>query len=260
MLHYLLDPDAFAENPAVAVFSLLGLAFTVWMLVDAYRRGAEFFWYFVIFFLQPIGTLVYFFAVFLPGFRLPRVGAAGPRWQRKLSLDELRYRTGRAPTVVNRMALAERLMETGAHREAIPLLDAVLAVDGQYCPALHDLARCHVAVGEPARAVPVLRRLIDRDRRWSDYRAWRTLIEAHDVQGQPAEALAACRELEKMMPTLENKCRLAERLIDTGHRTEAADLLDRALEDLHYAPVGARWRNWRWAREARRLLKEADAA
>jgi hypothetical protein len=29
------------------------------------------------------------------------------------------------------------------------------------------------------------------------------------------------------------------------------------LKDYHYSPWSARWRNWNWAREARRLLGEA---
>ena len=36
--------------------------------------------------------------------------------------------------------------------------------------------------------------------------------------------------------------------------------LDQALEDFHYAPWGNRLRNWRWARTARTLLREAESA
>ena len=45
---------------------LMQAAMTIAMLVDAYRRGVEVWWYYLIFFLQPIGVWVYLFAVFLP--------------------------------------------------------------------------------------------------------------------------------------------------------------------------------------------------
>lgn len=40
---------------------LLSYAFSIWMLVDAYQRGAEHYWYLIIFF--PFGEWVYFFLV-----------------------------------------------------------------------------------------------------------------------------------------------------------------------------------------------------
>jgi hypothetical protein len=103
----------------------------------------------------------------------------------------------------------------------------------------------------------MLERLLQRDPHWSDHRAWRTLIEVQEARGLPDEALKACRELERRSPTLENKCLLAEHLIDMNLGSEAADLLDQALDDHYFSPFGRRWRNWRWARRARQLLKEA---
>ncbi len=248
------------SSPWASTLYLLEMAFTIWMLVDAYRRGAEFFWFWIIFLFQPIGPWVYFFAVKLRDLRVPRVGIGAGTGRRRLSLDELRYHAERTPTVTNRLALAERLMEKGQHRDAIPPLEAILKMEPGYCTALHDLALCHLACGEPAQALPCLKRLLDRDHRWSDYRAWRTLLTAHDALNQPDQALQTMRELAKMVPTLENICHLAERLLDRGAKSEAVAVLDQALDDYHYSPMGSKWRNWRWAREARVLLREAETA
>ena len=235
------------------------MAFTIGMIVHAYRNGSEMLWYWVILFFQPFGAWIYFFAVFLRNARFGRGISTGPLWQRKLSLDELRYRAERTPTVVNRMALAQALMAKGKHADAIALLEAVMAADDIYCQPMHDLAVCHLAGKEPAKAVALLKRLLQRDYRWSHYLAWRTLIDAHSACNEPAEALKACRELEKMVPTLENKCLLAEHLLDHHLQSEAIELLDQALEDHAYAPLNKRLKNWQWARLAQRLLKEAEA-
>jgi hypothetical protein len=253
----------FADSPlALQALYLLQLAFTIWMAVDAYHRAGEQFWIWIIVVFQPLGPWIYFFAVKLRSMRLPGLPSrnAGARWERKQSLDELRYRVERTPTVANRLALAQRLMDKDMHDDAIVHIEAILQVEPGYCQALHALAECRLATGEPTHAVHALEKLIQRDRRWSHYRAWRTLIEAHLARREPADALQACRELEKQLPTLENKCLLAEHLLDNHLKSEAVDLLDRALEDHHYAPFGTRLRNWRWARTARKLLAEAENA
>jgi hypothetical protein len=245
--------------PVVQALGLLQVAFTVWMMVDAYRRRAEPFWYWVILLFQPVGAWVYFFAVKFRTLRLSRIGPA-LSWERNLSLGELRHRVERAPTVANRFALADRLMEKGVHAEAVPHLEAVLAVEPDYCAALHALAECRLATGAADEAVAPLEKLLQRDHRWGNYRGWRTLIDVQLARGRAADALTACRELEKRLPTLENKCLLAEHLLTNGTPAEAVPLLDQALADHQYAPWGARWRNWRWARAARRLLTEAEKA
>jgi hypothetical protein len=233
----------------------LQLAMTIGMLVHIYRSGAEHYWFWIVLFFQPIGAWIYFFAVVVRGFRF----SGGISWERKLSLNELQYKTERAPTVHNRTALAERLMELGRHREAIPLLEAVLAMDDIYLQPVHDLALCRLESGQPMEAVTLLKRLLERDPRWSNYRAWRTLVDAHLACNQPVESLKACRELARMAPTLENQCLLGEHLIDCGQKPEAIQVLDQALEDHAYMPFGKRLKNWRWARLANRLLKEAQS-
>jgi hypothetical protein len=231
--------------------------FTIAMLIHVYRSGAEPFWYFIILFLQPVGAWAYFIIVFGRGFRLGGA-ATGPVWQKRLSLEELRYHAERMPTVNNRLALAQGLMAKSRHREAIPILEGVLAADQIHCQAMHDLALCHLACGAPEQAVAMLQRLLQRDYRWAYYKAWRTLIDAQGACKKPEEALKACRELAKMVPTLENKCLLAEHLLDNDLKPEAIEVLDQALEDHAYAPLGKRLKNWRWARQAHRLLREAE--
>ena len=234
------------------------LLFTAAMIFHVYRFNSEPLWYFVILFLQPVGAWVYFFVIVVRGFRLG--GSSGPLWQKRLTLAELHYHADRMPTVKNRLALAEGLMAKGKHAEALPILEAVLATDHIHCQAMHDLALCHLACGEPERAVAMLETLLARDYRWSYYRAWRTMIDAQSACDRPAEALKACRELAKMVPTLENKCLLAEHLLDNKLAPDAVELLDQALEDLAYQSLGKRLKNWRWARDARRLLRQAETA
>jgi hypothetical protein len=244
-------------------------AFTVWMLIDAYRRPAEYFWFWVILLFQPIGPWIYFFVVKLPDFT---GGGHGSGWQpsgggwlanlfhRRPSIEELRYQAEHVPTLANSLALAERLVERNEHEEALPHLESALAREPDHCQVLFLHALCHAELNRPEKAVPELEKVIARDRGWSDYSAWRLLVRARSAMQDAPGALTTCRELARIAPTLRHRCLLAEHLIADGQSAEARDLLQRALEDYRFAPSGVRRLNRQWAGQAKRLLKQASAA
>jgi hypothetical protein len=247
--------EFFVEYPFLA---LLQLAFTVWMLIDAYNRSAEFLWFWLIFLFQPIGAWVYFFAVKVKDWRSPQ-GFSLPLLQSGPSLKELRYRTEQSPTLANHLALAQRLIVQHEYTEAAPHLESALKVEPDHCQVLYCLALCHVRQGRADQAIPLLDRLLARDSRWSNYAAWHLLLEARDDLGDSENALRACREMVRLSPTLQHQCMLAEHLSAQGQTQEAYDLLDRALRDFSFAPGHVRWRNRRWARQARRLQRQCVA-
>jgi hypothetical protein len=250
--------DLIFANPLLSVAQT---AFMVWMLVDAYRRQADTFWFLLIFFVPFIGAWAYFFVVKARDFQALRIGSISPGglFQRRPSLDELRYRAEHMPTLVNQVNLAQRLIELGQHAEAIPYLQAALKTEPEHAPALYSLAVCHKEMGHPDWAVPLLQGLLSRDPRWSNYVAWHLLIEARTQAGDAAGALEACRELARLAPTLEHTCLLAEHLLAGGRTEEARNVLERSLRDHDYAPGPIRRRNRRWASAARRLRKRVEA-
>ena len=97
---------------------MVDMAFTIWMLVDAYRRPAEQFWYWVIFLFQPIVPRPYF----LPSnwattwaAAAVEAAASGGGWSLPFfnSRPSIRscYQAEHVPTLANSLALAERLVE-----------------------------------------------------------------------------------------------------------------------------------------------------
>jgi hypothetical protein len=240
------------------IITLLQTAFMVWMLVDAYRRGAEYYWFWVILFLPGIGSWVYFFVVKVQSGDFANLSLGG--WfHRGPSLDQLRYQADQTPTMANHLALGERLVELGRHDEAVPNLEAALKTEPDHGMALFCLATCYKALGRPTEAVSLLERLHKRDPRWGDYAALRLLIEVRDEIADHAGTLENCRELVRRAPTLQHRCLLAERLLEEGQTKEARILLDQALRDHDYAPGHVRRRNGRWIGQARRLAREAAA-
>jgi hypothetical protein len=238
------------------ILSLIQAGFMVWMLLDARRRAeAEPFWFWVILFVPFLGAWVYFFVMVVPDLKLGRLAA----WfQPRASLDEMRYRTETTPTLVNHVALAQRLMEQGGHDEALPHLEAARKLEPEHGLVLYTLARCHVEQGHPQLATPILEGLLKRDPRWSNYAGWRLLARARAESDDAEGAVQACRDLVRLAATMEYTCLLGEYLLAAGQTIEAQTLLENTLRDHDFAPGIIRRRNRRWAREARRLLREAD--
>jgi hypothetical protein len=240
------------DHPLV---SLLQLALMVWMLIDSRRRAeVDPYWFWIILFVPVLGAWAYFFVVFVPSLKPGRLAA----WFRgRPSLDELRYRAEHMPSLVNRVALAQRLMEEGDPAEALPHLQAALKQEPEHGLLLYTLARCHLQQGHPELATPILEGLTAREPRWSNYAGWRLLAEARAAAGDAAGAAQSCRELARLAATLEYHCLLAEYLLEAGQTVEARAVLEQALRDHDYSSA-SRSRNARWAREARRLLKQAE--
>jgi hypothetical protein len=231
--------------------SLIQGAFTIWMLVDCYRRQAETFWFWVIFFIPGLGAWAYFFAVKIGDFR----GVNLSFLQRQASLEELRYRAEQVPTLANHLAFAERLIEKHDYAAALPQLEAAQKKEADHGQVLYLTALCHARAGRPEQALPFLEKLNQRDPRWSGYKSWLLLVETHALSGNQPAALESCRHLVKLSPTLQHKCLLAEHLAQDGCADEARRLLEGALQDHHFAAGPIRRRNRRWASEARQLLK-----
>ena len=183
----------FAESyPILSAFQML---FTIGMMVDAYRRGVEQYWYYFIPFVPFIGAWTYFFAIFLPHFTL-----TSPFWERKTPVEELRFRAKSTPTFANDFALGHRLTEMGRFEEAIEPLQNARKREPDHAPACFHLARCLYEIGQPAEALPFVQRILDKEPRFEDYAAWRLLMQIQTEMDLDEAALDTARQLVKQSP------------------------------------------------------------
>jgi hypothetical protein len=235
------------------ILSLVMTAFTIWMLVDAQRHGQNYNWFWIILFLQPIGPFIYFFVEMRHRFSIPGLGRL---FERKTPLAELEYRVRQTPTMANHLDLAERLIDLGRYEEAIAPLELVRKQDADFAPGSFNLARCHYELGRSAEAEPLLARVVVKDPRWEDYKAWRFLLMVQEDLKQDDNALETARQLVKTSPRMEHKVLLAGQLARLNHDGEARLVLENAIQEQQFVTGPVRRVNRKWVKEAKRLLRD----
>ncbi len=232
------------------LLALLQTAFMIWMMVDAAKRRADYYWFLII--LLPFGEWIYFFVVKIHDFKQLR-GRLLPA--KRPSLRELRFRARQTPSVLNQRQLADGLHDAGHYEEAAAGYAEVLAKDAAEVGARYGAARCKLALGDPAGAIEDLRAVVASKPSYRDFAAWLDLAETLRRQGRLQEAVSEAQRLVGRSSRPANQVTLARCLIDAGQTEAGERVLREILEELRYAPRHHRRSARPAAAEARGLLR-----
>ncbi len=230
----------------------LAIAFNVWMIVDAIRRRAEFYWYLIILFV-PFGSLIYFALVKVKDWKsgkpaLPSKSAGG--------IEELRKKLVLTPSVANKLELADALEAAERHDEAAPLFREVLSQADDNKQALHGLARCEMGAGNFAAAVDHFDRLLNLDNAYRDYSAALDYAEALWQNGQRDDAIDLLTGLVGVSTRVNHHVALAHYLSTDGRTPRAREVLEKGLSNFDSSPDFVRRRDEKWAKRAQKMLDE----
>lgn len=234
----------------------LQMAFSIWMLVDAVRRRAPEYWWLIV--LVPFGEVAYFLAVKLPDMQFHR-GLRRQLFGKRVSLQQLRTNYAETPSHQNRVALAQKLHDTGQHAEAADLFEKVLRNDENDKDSLYGYALCCLNSERADMAVRALERLVDIDISYRDYAPCEDLARLYREGGDQAtgreRSIALLRKACKKCQRIGPRRMLAGYLIDDGRGSEARPLLEDGLRAYDGSPPYVRRRDRRDARMARSLLR-----
>jgi hypothetical protein len=145
----------------ISLYVIIALFFAV----HAVRNQQNMYWLLILFLFPGLGSLVYFFVIYLPALRQSRGARATTRAITQLvdpnrAVREARTDFDRAPTVQHRMRLAAALLDSGDATEALKHYQA--AIDGPFSsdPALLEgLARAQFANGDTSATRETLEKL-----------------------------------------------------------------------------------------------------
>jgi tetratricopeptide (TPR) repeat protein len=235
--------------------ALLAL-FKVWMLVDALQRGCGrggcggMYWYWLI--LMPFGDFAYFFVVKIHD---PEFAALRKKlFVRPASLEQIRYEAEHNPCVANKERLALALCDEQQFSEAHELWENLLKQDPRNKNYLYGQALCRYYVKDTTGAREALEILLAIDPDFRDYEAAMNLVKIYREQKNEQKAIEFLEALQKKSHHLQLRMELARSLADTGKRTEATILLERALLDYQHLPGFSKTRDKPFAKEAKVLL------
>lgn len=177
---------------------LMGLGLHVlvalFFAVHAVRTGREMYWLMILFAFPLLGSIVYFFAVYLPGSRLhydvrKATVAAVKTLDPGKELRDAEQAFEFTPTAQNQMRLAQALLEAGSTAEAVRHFNACLKGPFASDPEIRlSAARAHLLNGEGAAAIELLDAIRKQN---ADYRAEQVsllLAQAYAREGRNNDA------------------------------------------------------------------------
>ncbi|MHA6909851.1 tetratricopeptide repeat protein [Ralstonia pseudosolanacearum] len=241
----------------------LGIGFHVivalFFAVHAVRTHQNMYWLFILFAFPLLGSVAYFFAIYLPELRYSRGARAATRAVSQMidpnrAVREARNDFDRAPTVQHRLRLGEALLEAGDAKEARQHFEQ--AATGPFAgdqAVLLGLARAQFATGDAAMAATTLDTLFEAHRaarRQPDP----TLLYARAlaIGGAPGareafeQALACANDAAA-------RCLYGEWLLAQGNAADQArarDLFDDILRDAKHWTRYAKDHNREWLQRA----------
>lgn len=174
----------------------LGVHFLIalYFAVHAIRSGREMYWLFVLFSMPGIGSLVYFFAIYLPQSRLDRtISKAGTAVMRSLDpgrdVREAQNAFDLTPTAHNQTKLAAALLAAGMHAQAVAQYEACLTGPFAGDPEIRfGAAQAHLANHNGQAAVRMLLELRKTHPTFRDDQLSLVLARAYAEAGSHPEA------------------------------------------------------------------------
>jgi hypothetical protein len=227
------------------------LIFSIWMLSDAIRRRAGWFWYIVIL-AAPLGAVIYFVAVKLrlsgrsSDSTLATPGSSMPASNRKLSSTVLSSQLDRA----------DQLEAADHYDEAIPIYEEALKRDPNCLRAQHGMARCELGLGHPRAAVTLLEKVMSADREFGNFGAALDYADALWLAGERQDTLDLLRGLVSTTGRMNHRLALAHYLAENGDTTDAQSEAQRVLQDHASLSADEQMRQLRWRERATQMLGE----
>lgn len=234
--------------------AVLGMAFTIWMAVEAVRRGDASGWLWIILLFGPIGAAVYFFSEYADGLFGGR--ALQPR---KVTAADLRAaeadvkRLGNAATWT---AYASALRGRRENAKAVDAAGKGLEHDPENIEARYELGLALEELGRHDEARAALERVVAADPTFDSDRALFALARAQQGSGQDGAARESLETLASRSARPEVLFECATVQARLGDRPAAAQNLHRIIAEAEDVPDYLKGNVRPWVRKAKRALRK----
>jgi hypothetical protein len=243
-----------------AAIGALHILVAIFFAVHVVRHGRNYYWLFILLAFPFLGSVVYFFAEYLPEIRHSRlgrqaVGAVAALVDPGRALREARADFERTPSADNRARLAEALLGDGQFNDALDHYRACLTGHHAKDAKLRlGLARAELAAGHGRESARVLEALFaEEPERWRDQAAL-LLAKAHAHAGDQPAAIDAFEQALTRHDSIETRCAYGLYLAGLGRHARARELLEGVVRDAKLVDEHARLLNRESLDQARAAL------
>ncbi|MPW23022.1 hypothetical protein GCT13_41165 [Paraburkholderia sp. CNPSo 3157] len=243
----------------ISLYVIIALFFAV----HAVRTQQNMYWLLILFLFPGLGSVVYFFVIYLPALRQSRGAMAATKAISQLvdpnrAVREARTDFDRAPTVAHRMRLGAALLDAGNASEALEHYQAAASGPFSSDPALlQGLARAQFANGDASATRDTLEKL------FAVHSLARQQPEPALLYAQALAAIGAANTRAAFEMALTSasdagpRCLYADWLAaqsDEADRRRARELYAEIVHDARHWPRHAREHNSQWLQRAQAAL------
>lgn len=234
---------------------LVGLAFQVWMLIDAVRRG-EWIWALCIVVFSVLSAVFYYFMVYRQ--QGPAGGGSGgfelPGARDRARLREIQDRIFHLDHARDHLDLADHHFRKGKFDLAEASYRESLKRDPNDPDAIAHLGQCLLKLRRPAEAKPLLLQALAAEPKHDYGHTQMALAEALTALGETDAAMATWQDVLSQHGYARAKVQYAELLQARGRTPEARALVEELIAEDRHSPRFQRARDKAWVKRARRLL------
>jgi len=231
----------------------LWFAFVIWMLIDCFRVQESFYWYYIIFFFQPFGAILYFITHKLSDFELTsRIGAL---WSGRRRIAELKAQIHALDRPYHWAKLGDEYIVRRNWTEAGRCYDEALGREPDMEEAHYGRGRACLALGKFDEALKELIPIVTANPKYAYGEGLMEIARAWRGLGQPEAALAAYDELLKSYTYSAARFEYAQLLHEMNRTEEALTMMRQIVDDGRHATGFSKAQERRWGRKAGRFLR-----
>lgn len=237
----------------------LHILIALFFAVHAMRSGQDKYWLMILFMFPGLGSIVYFFAVYMPQSRLERsIGKAGKAVLKSLDpgrdLREAQDAFELTPTAHNQIRLAQALLDAGQPAKAVEQFEACLRGPFSKDPEIaFGAAQAKLANAQPQDAVEMLLALRASHPGFRLEQHGLALAKAYAAAGRHDEAATEFADVVARFSALEARVEYALWAIGQGNRIVADSQIKEVAHTRKHLSKDARAMN-------HELFKRLDAA
>lgn len=237
------------------IFSLGGIHIiaAVFFAVHAVRTGQGLYWVFLLFIAPFLGSLVYFFAIYLPQSRIQHnVGKAANIAMQTLdpgkALRQAQAEYDLTPTAQNRMRLAQCLLDADQAAAAAEHYEACLQGPFASDPEIQlGAAQARLANKQAQQAADLLHTIHSEQPKFRPESVTIALAKTYGTLGQPEQARQYFDDAASRFGSFEAHAEYAIWAADAGHNE---------LAQAQYSQVQEIMKHWKTNRHAKALHKD----